>query len=49
MVLLTTLARKDVVGNPSGDSVFIAFLLGGAVLGALGGILASRRSLSYGR
>jgi hypothetical protein len=49
MVLLTTLARKDVVGNPSGDSVFIAFLLGGAALGALGGLLASRRSLSYGR
>lgn len=49
MVLLTTLARKDVVGNPSGDSVLIAFLLGGAALGAVGGILASRRSLSYGR
>jgi uncharacterized integral membrane protein len=49
MVLLTTLARKDVVGNPTGDSVFIAFLIGGAVLGALGGLLASRRSLSYGR
>lgn len=48
MVLLTTLARKDVVGNPSGDSVFIAFLLGGAALGALGGLLA-KRSLSYGR
>lgn len=44
MVLLTTLARKAVVGNPSGDSVFIAFLLGGAALGALGGYLASRAS-----
>ena len=42
MVLLTTLARKDVVGNPSGDSVFIAFLLGGAVLGAIGGLLATQ-------
>jgi hypothetical protein len=42
MVLLTTLARKDVVGNPVGDSVFISFLLGGAVLGALGGLLAAR-------
>jgi len=44
MVLLATLARKDVVGNPSGDSVFIAFLLGGAVLGALGGLLAAQGS-----
>lgn len=44
MVLLTTLARKDVVGNPTGDSVFLAFLLGGAALGALGGLLAARRS-----
>lgn len=42
MVLLATLARKNVVGNPTGDSVFIAFLLGGAVLGALGGLLASQ-------
>lgn len=40
MVLLATLARKDVVGNPKGDSVFITFLLGGAVLGAIGGVLA---------
>jgi hypothetical protein len=42
MVLLATLARKDVVGNPTGDTVFIAFLLGGAVLGALGGLLAAQ-------
>jgi hypothetical protein len=42
MVLLTTLARKGIAGNPSGDSVFIAFLLGGAVFGALGGFLAAR-------
>ncbi|HST70413.1 MAG TPA: hypothetical protein VLI94_12240 [Solirubrobacterales bacterium] len=42
MVLLTTLARKDVVGNPTGDSVFLAFLLGGAALGALGGLLAAK-------
>jgi hypothetical protein len=41
MVLLTTLARKEVVGNPTGDSVFLAFLLGGAALGALGGLLAA--------
>lgn len=42
MVLLEALARKDVVGNPVGDSTFVAFLLGGAVLGALGGLLASQ-------
>ncbi|HET8813520.1 MAG TPA: zinc ribbon domain-containing protein [Solirubrobacterales bacterium] len=42
MVLLAALARKDIVGNPSGDSVFIAFLVGGAVLGALGGFLAAQ-------
>jgi hypothetical protein len=42
MVLLAALARKNVVGNPKGDSVFIAFLVGGAVLGALGGLLAAQ-------
>ncbi|MGN6588376.1 MAG: zinc ribbon domain-containing protein [Solirubrobacterales bacterium] len=42
MVLLEVLARKNVVGNPIGDSTFVAFLLGGAVLGALGGLLASQ-------
>jgi hypothetical protein len=46
MVLLAVLARKNIVGNPSGDSVFIAFLLGGAVLGALGGLLAAQSSVS---
>lgn len=46
MVLLATLARKDVVGNPNGDSVFIAFLLGGAVLGAIGGLLAAQGQAS---
>lgn len=29
------------VGAPDGDSVFVMFLLGGAMLGALGGLLAS--------
>jgi hypothetical protein len=47
MVLLTALARKDVVGNPSGDSVFIAFLLGGAILGAIGGLLATRQTAAH--
>lgn len=42
MVLLTTLARKNIVGDPIGDSVFVAFLLGGAVLGALGGALGAQ-------
>jgi hypothetical protein len=42
MVLLEALARKDVVGNPVGDSTLVAFLLGGAALGALGGLLASQ-------
>jgi hypothetical protein len=44
MVLLATLARKNIVGNPTGDSVFIAFLLGGAVLGAIGGLLSTQGS-----
>ncbi len=42
MVLLATLARKNVVGTPTGDSVFVAFLLGGAVLGAIGGLLSAQ-------
>lgn len=42
MVLLAALARKDVVGHPNGDSVFLAFLVGGAVLGAVGGMLAAQ-------
>jgi zinc ribbon protein len=44
MVLLTTLARKGIVGDPTGDSVFVAFLVGGAALGALGGLLAAQGS-----
>lgn len=44
MVLLAALARKNIVGDPTGDSVFVAFLLGGAVLGALGGVLAAQGS-----
>lgn len=42
MVLLATLARKNLVGDPTGDSVFVAFLFGGAVLGALGGLLGAQ-------
>lgn len=42
MVLLATLARKNVVGSPTGDSVFVAFLLGGAMLGAIGGLLSAQ-------
>lgn len=44
MVLLAVLARKNIVGNPEGDSLFLAFLLGGALLGALGGLLAAQGS-----
>jgi hypothetical protein len=44
MVLLTTLARKGLFGNPTGDSVLVSFLLGGAILGAIGGFLAARRT-----
>jgi hypothetical protein len=46
MVLLAALARKNIVGDPSGDSVFVAFLLGGAVLGAIGGLLAVQQGAS---
>ncbi|MEX2107432.1 MAG: zinc ribbon domain-containing protein [Solirubrobacterales bacterium] len=42
MVLLTALARKDIVGDPTGDSTFVAFLFGGALLGALGGFLGAQ-------
>jgi hypothetical protein len=42
MVLLAALARKTIVGDPTGDSVFVAFLLGGAVMGAVGGLLAAQ-------
>jgi hypothetical protein len=42
MVLLAALARKTIIGDPSGDSVFVAFLLGGTALGALGGALAAQ-------
>ena len=42
MVLLTTLARKGLFGDPTGDSVLLAFLLGGAILGAVGGLAGAR-------
>jgi hypothetical protein len=46
MVLLAALARKGVVGfgDPNGDSLFLAFLLGGALLGAMGGLLSAQGS-----
>lgn len=49
MVLMNALVKTNLslFGEASGDSVFGVFLLGGAVLGALGGFLASqgRRTL----
>jgi hypothetical protein len=44
MVLLTALARKGLFGDPTGDSVLVSFLLGGAILGAVGGLLAMRQT-----
>jgi hypothetical protein len=40
--ILSALASKKLFGDPQGDSVFATFLLGGALLGALGGVLAAR-------
>ena len=42
VAVLSALASKQLYGDPSGDSVFVTFLLGGAALGALGGVLAAR-------
>lgn len=42
MALLTDLAGEGPFGNPTGDSVLVSFLLGGVVLGALGGLLATQ-------
>ncbi len=43
MALLDALATKQVFGNSEGESVFVAFLVGGALLGSLGGFLAGQR------
>jgi hypothetical protein len=42
MVLLNAVSQDVFAGVPSGDSVFINFLLGGALLGALGGLLSTQ-------
>ncbi|CAN5126836.1 hypothetical protein BH20ACT20_BH20ACT20_11960 [soil metagenome] len=42
MALLDALATKQVFGNPEGESVFVAFLPGGALLGGLSGFLAGQ-------
>jgi hypothetical protein len=39
VALLSALASKELFGDPSADSIFVSFLLGGAALGALGGFL----------
>jgi len=41
---LSALASKQIFGEPSADSVFVSFLVGGAALGALGGFLAGQGS-----
>jgi hypothetical protein len=38
MVILNTLVAKDFFGRANGDSVFGAFLLGGLIVGAVGGL-----------
>jgi len=42
VALLSALASKELFGDPSADSVFVSFLVGGAALGALGGFLAGQ-------
>lgn len=48
MVALNALVQKDFVGKANGDSVFVTFLVGGAVLGALGGLLAAQSQAGEG-
>jgi hypothetical protein len=40
LVIVNTLLAKDFFGRAGGDSVFGTFLLGGAVVGALGGLVS---------
>jgi hypothetical protein len=40
MVVLASLAQEFTFSDPSGDSVFVIHLIGGALLGAAGGALA---------
>ncbi len=42
-VLAIALTQKELFGRPQGDAVFVTMLLGGAALGALGGLLAAQR------
>jgi hypothetical protein len=48
MVILNALVTKDLFGRGAGDSVFVVNLLGGAVLGALGGLLGAQGARSSG-
>lgn len=41
VVAIACAAHVKLLGHPDGDSVFLVFLLGGAALGALGGLLAA--------
>ncbi len=42
-VLAIALTQKELFGRPQGDAVFVTMPLGGAALGALGGLLAAQR------
>jgi hypothetical protein len=44
VAVIAAAAHVKFLGYPDGDSVFVAFLLGGAVLGALGGLLSTNGS-----
>jgi hypothetical protein len=41
LAVIACAAHVKLLGHPDGDSVFVTFLLGGAALGALGGLLSA--------
>jgi len=43
MVIINALVQKQIGGKAEGDSVLVIYLLGGAFLGALGGLLATQK------
>jgi hypothetical protein len=44
VAVIACAAHVKLLGHPDGDSVFVTFLLGGAALGALGGLLSAGAS-----